>query len=333
MDFIHDNPDIKSEECKLVTDRILNDCIGKKYITLLEKTLLYDEEYFSSHESFSGNIITNIFILYIREWEFPSSESHSVVDFEHTLLIQSKFECKYIIIRNCVCRKKSSVRKLNDVNILSNSENILEFIVKKKQNYSDGSEHYAEYYHKYVKINKNMAIHFNKVQSFNGLDIRIIHNLLVKYRYISTWAYPGFNVKNSNINIGNGISVYEYVKCTLEEHNSGVGNPYERCNIVYNGNGVKKSIITKYIIDNYNKECGIEYTYYMKCMYYAFLPFVKLVKLGKYILLNEAEIINETIDILKEVLPESFDTEPLPILLLRAVLLEHTFLLFRKSTQ
>lgn len=89
--------------------------------------------------------------------------------------------------------------------------------------------------------------------------------------------------------------------------------------------------LTEYISDNYIEYNYLKYDDYLKCMYYAFLPIIKLNRIGIYFLSDEIIETENVIEILRE--ENKSKQEPLPILLLRAVVLEYSLMLIRKMTQ
>lgn len=318
---------------KKLTDAITNEYTnpegnGASIKTFFDKISLSKAYKYERPEILSG-IIDKIIILYYRE----VMDGQNIDGFCYLLLLHVKsrasnrmksevtFGWKCVNIYYSVRYNTYDHIYLCDVNILKSNKDNLEFISTYDHFFTlDLSSEY-----KYNKIDRNKAILF-KLTSDKYLYINVIINAL------SVFFFAVKNIPHDSI----GIADKSKIRKIYVPNDKSVEMRNIPMKLIYNslhGQDITL-ILTKYILNNYIEyKYGryLEYNDYLKCMYYAFLPIVQLNKIGICFLHDEIVVMENIIEILRE--GNKSEQESLPILLLRAVVLEHTLMLYRKIVQ
>lgn len=320
MNFHHENIIIKFDSCKETIRKLLSS-IGSNFIDVLR--ILICESKKNPYDYFYSTFYTyvkSIYILNIHEWFDICYDK-----IEYLLLIQTNEGWKYINIRDNVTLKRNEVFEVHSVKILKNTCDKLIFMV--------GSKETCEFYHCYERIGRNDAIYFYKYRNWQFHDfpcfpetgsrlISIMNSKCQKHILFITndkTSTPNEQFSTSCLNA-------KYVRIIC------FGNDIKEEHLIqrhrYPNNDIFFESLATFIYNGIDGELTYVYSKFLLCIYNIFLPVIRLARMENILMMGEADLISNVIDILRE--ENKSELEPLPILLLRAVVYEHSLMLFRK---
>lgn len=163
----------RCERYYLVTDVIMNWCVGNSIGVFFEKILLTKTyNFLDTRQGILNSIIDKIIILYYREIMTENDTN----DFGYSLLLHTSSGWKFVSINYDVGSMSYAYLCLCDVNVLNTDKDNLEFIIT--HDYYFTWEMDLRY--KYSKIDENKAILF-KTTSDGKIFIHVIVNAMALF--------------------------------------------------------------------------------------------------------------------------------------------------------
>lgn len=325
MIFHHEDIVVKFHSCRERIKRLLAS-VGYNFIEVLQILICDDEKkpsdyYYCPFYTY----VEKIFILNIREWSTAISRDICHEKIEYLLLIKTNSEWKYINIRENIILKTNEVFEIHNVKILKNTSEKLIFLV--------GNVRTHQFYHCYERIGRDDAIYFYKYynQEFHDYpetETRLMFIMNSKCQnYISFITkemkqpiHEHFSTPYLNAEYIQVINFSDNINCRMHRIRRHVDDTFFED-------------VVQFIYKTINGKITQTYSKFLLHIYNIFLPVIRLVRIENILIMNEANLINDTIDILCErnKVTGVNDDDILPILLLRAVVFEHTLLCIRKN--
>lgn len=330
--------DIKNEYCQEMIYKMNNyeisnvlaellKCIGRKFSKLLE-ILHYPH---TINNKLGNCTINNIYILYFRKWHMDPDCSISYCSISYSLFVGTSIGWKNIVVAGDKPRSYGHYSMaLQDVKMLRNT--VKELIFVSTLEFYPGVSHY---FHHYKVIDTDKIIYSYFCDTESELIIHPISNLSSKFVFSVVMNRP-FIMPKSNINYQ---EVFTHLLTDSEKYYitkiSAYTSPLKTLDVniyTYINSGNLELILSTYMLEKYDRsKCFLEYTDYLELMYYTFLPLIELVKIRANLMFLEMKLIDDVLNILRG--ENEYSYEPLSLLLLRAVVLEHSLMLFRKMIQ
>lgn len=331
--------------------------VGDKFSKILEKLL--DPYYFESVDgkiNFLNVLANNILILYIG----INDNYHCSV--KYILLVETDYGWKYIYVVNNILNETTKEFFISPIEILENNSERLIFISEKSHFYKCYPNKYScqtwnekfdlKTYHKYERINDREAVYFSKRYQddirLSIINVIFVTDLTYTYRIISyvgdaipPWISLHSSLRRVDTPVNSSPLPLEELMTLSPKEVSHIdfgqyveicitGRNYEYWQFCSDINMQKSYVVQKiseYIFDKMKVQKS---EYLLRVMYYIFLPFVKLIGIEKHLLSGEIDLIKNVMDILRTEHDRN-DPEPLPLLMLRAVIYEYALLCFRRA--
>lgn len=246
---------------------------------------------------------------------------------EYFLLVETLHGWKYIYVHNDLTFKTNRTFIIMDVKILENSKEKIIFTI--------GNKYSPQYYHCYERIGDNEAIYFYK-KFYTGYNCIGNYQTVTRLIFITNSKCQNHMSFITNDNSPLIRERYSTLHVNIEHVELVCFRDESKEYKSKKNKGPKDNEFLKsigpFVYNKINGKLTPTYSKFLLHIYNIFLPIVRLVRIENILIMSEANLINNTIDILCEE-NKSIDIKDdniLPILLLRAVILEYSLLCYRQ---